>query len=92
MAGGVAVIQVGATETELKERKNRMEDALAATRAAVEEVLWLGEEAFVESLAALEKLTAEEADELTGIKIIKKALEEPLRQLFVMPVWKVRWL
>lgn len=83
LAGGVAVIQVGAaTETELKERKNRMEDALAATRAAVEEgIVAGGGVAFVESLAALEKLTAEEADELTGIKIIKKALEEPLRQI-----------
>ncbi len=60
-----------------------MEDALAATRAAVEEgiVAGGGGVAFVESLAALEKLTAEEADELTGIKIIKKALEEPLRQI-----------
>ena len=83
LAGGVAVNQVGAaTETELKERKNRMEDALAATRAAVEEgIVAGGGVAFVESLAALEKLTAEEADELTGIKIIKKALEEPLRQI-----------
>jgi chaperonin GroEL len=83
LAGGVAVIQVGAaTETELKERKSRIEDALAATRAAVEEgIVAGGGAAFIESLAALENLTADDPDEMTGINIIKKALEEPIRQI-----------
>lgn len=83
LAGGVAVIQVGAaTETELKERKNRIEDALAATRAAVEEgIVAGGGTALIESLSALDKLTSEIPDEMTGINIIKKALEEPIKQI-----------
>ncbi|MDD2212539.1 MAG: chaperonin GroEL [Clostridia bacterium] len=83
LAGGVAVIQVGAaTETELKERKNRIEDALAATRAAVEEgIVAGGGTAFIESLTVLENLTAKNPDEQTGINIVKKALEEPIKQI-----------
>ncbi|MGI6587359.1 MAG: chaperonin GroEL [Peptococcia bacterium] len=83
LAGGVAVIQVGAaTETELKERKSRIEDALAATRAAVEEgIVAGGGAAFIESLAALENLTVSNPDEMTGVNIIKKALEEPIKQI-----------
>ncbi|NLK51964.1 MAG: chaperonin GroEL [Syntrophomonadaceae bacterium] len=82
MAGGVAVIQVGAaTETELKEKKHRMEDALSATRAAVEEgIVSGGGTVLIDILPALDELQAE-GDELTGIKIVRKALEEPLRQI-----------
>lgn len=83
LSGGVAVIQVGAaTETELKEKKHRIEDALAATRAAVEEgIVPGGGTAFINILPALDKVTSDIPDELTGIKIIKKALEEPVRQI-----------
>lgn len=82
LAGGVAVIQVGAaTETELKEKKHRIEDALSATRAAVEEgIVAGGGTAFINALPALEALKAE-GDEKTGIDIIKRALEEPIRQI-----------
>ncbi|NPV43861.1 MAG: chaperonin GroEL [Firmicutes bacterium] len=82
LAGGVAVIQVGAaTETELKEKKHRIEDALSATRAAVEEgIVAGGGTAFINALPALEALKAE-GDEKTGIDIIKRALEEPVRQI-----------
>lgn len=82
LAGGVAVIQVGAaTETELKEKKHRMEDALSATRAAVEEgIVPGGGTILINVLPALDELQAE-GDELTGINIVKKALEEPLRQI-----------
>lgn len=83
LAGGVAVIQVGAaTETELKEKKHRIEDALAATRAAVEEgIVPGGGTAFIGILPALDKLEADDPDEKTGIMVIKKALEEPVRQI-----------
>jgi chaperonin GroEL len=83
LSGGVAVIQVGAaTETELKEKKHRIEDALAATRAAVEEgIVSGGGAALLDALDALKDLTSEETDEDTGIKIIRKALEEPLKQI-----------
>jgi chaperonin GroEL len=82
LAGGVAVIQVGAaTETEMKEKKHRIEDALAATRAAVEEgIVSGGGTAFINVLPALEQIQAE-GDELTGVKIVKKALEEPVKQI-----------
>ncbi len=82
LAGGVAVIEVGAaTETEMKEKKHRIEDALAATRAAVEEgIVPGGGTALINVIPALENITAE-GDELTGIKIIKKALEEPVKQI-----------
>lgn len=82
LAGGVAVIQVGAaTETELKEKKHRIEDALAATKAAVEEgIVSGGGAALINALRAVEKLQAE-GDEATGIALVKKSLEEPLRQI-----------
>ena len=80
LAGGVAVIKVGgATETELKEKKHRVEDALSATRAAVEEgILPGGGVALVNALSCFKKLKAE-GDEATGVNLLKRALEEPLR-------------
>ncbi|MDA8210718.1 MAG: chaperonin GroEL [Clostridia bacterium] len=83
LAGGVAVIQVGAaTETELKEKKLRIEDALNATRAAVEEgIVAGGGTALVDVIPALASITTANSDEATGVAIIKKALEEPLRQI-----------
>jgi len=82
LAGGVAVIQVGAaTETELKEKKHRIEDALAATRAAVEEgIVAGGGTAFIDILDALGTIEAA-GDERTGVNIIKKAMEEPVKQI-----------
>jgi chaperonin GroEL len=82
LSGGVAVIQVGAaTETELKEKKHRIEDALAATKAGVEEgMVPGGGAALIHVIKAVEKIQAE-GDELTGVKLVKKALEEPLRQI-----------
>ncbi len=83
LAGGVAVLYVGAaTEVEMKEKKDRVDDALHATRAAVEEgIVPGGGVAYVRSLSALDKLKGENEDEVTGIAIIKRALEEPLRQI-----------
>ena len=80
LAGGVAVVKVGgATETELKEKKHRVEDALSATRAAVEEgILPGGGVALLNALPALKKLKLG-SDEATGVNILKRALEEPLR-------------
>ncbi len=82
LAGGVAVVQVGAaTETELKEKKHRIEDALAATKAAVEEgIVAGGGVALLNIIPAVEAVKAE-GDELTGVNLVKKALEEPLRQI-----------
>jgi chaperonin GroEL len=82
LVGGVAVIKVGAaTETELKEKKARVEDAMHATRAAVEEgIVPGGGVALLRCIPALEKLKAEE-DEAIGLNIVKRALEEPLRQI-----------
>ena len=82
LAGGVAVINVGAaTETEMKEKKARVEDALHATRAAVEEgIIPGGEIGILRSIPALDKLKLD-GDEQIGVNIIKRALEEPLRQL-----------
>ena len=82
LVGGVAVINVGAaTETEMKEKKARVEDAMHATKAAVEEgIVPGGGVALVRSLAALEKLKAE-GDEQIGINIVKRSLEEPLRMI-----------
>ncbi len=82
LSGGVAVIKVGAaTETELKEKKHRFEDALSATRAAVEEgIVPGGGKIFLLAQAALEGLGSDE-DERTGVKIVQRALEEPLRQI-----------
>jgi chaperonin GroEL len=82
LAGGVAVVKVGApTEVELKEKKLRVEDALSATRAAVEEgIVPGGGVALLRAVAALDKLDKElSGDELTGVRILKKAVEEPLR-------------
>ncbi|HSN58303.1 MAG TPA: chaperonin GroEL, partial [Clostridiaceae bacterium] len=83
LAGGVAVIKVGAaTETELKERKLRIEDALAATKAAVEEgIVPGGGTALLSIVTELEGLTSEDPDIKVGIDIIKKSLEEPIRQI-----------
>lgn len=83
LAGGVAVIKVGAaTETELKEKKHRIEDALSATRAAVEEgIVAGGGTALVNVIGAVEKVEGEPGDETVGVKIVKKALEAPLRQI-----------
>jgi chaperonin GroEL len=83
LAGGVAVIKVGAaTETELKEKKLRIEDALNATRAAVEEgYVAGGGTALIKALKALENLDCEDADEKTGVNIIRKALEAPVKQI-----------
>ncbi len=83
LAGGVAVINVGAaTETEMKEKKLRIEDALNATRAAVEEgIVAGGGTLFANIVPVLEKLDADNPDEKTGIAIVKQALEAPLRQI-----------
>ena len=83
LAGGVAVLYVGATtEVEMKEKKDRVEDALNATRAAVEEgYLPGGGVAYIRSIEALAGLTGENDDETTGIHIIAKAIEEPVRQI-----------
>jgi len=86
LAGGVAVIRVGAaTETEMKEEKYRMEDALNATRAAVEEgVIFGGGSAYIHSIKKVEEATKDlEGDEKTGAKIVLKALEAPLYQIAV---------
>ena len=82
LVGGVAVIKVGAaTETELKEKKARVEDAMHATRAAVEEgIVPGGGVALIRCLAAIDRIKAE-GDEATGINIVKRAIEEPLRQI-----------
>ena len=83
IAGGVAVIYVGAaSEVEMKEKKDRVEDALNATRAAIEEgIIPGGGVGFIRAISAIEKMKGENDDETTGIAIIKRALEEPLRQI-----------
>lgn len=83
LAGGVAVLYVGAaSEVEMKEKKDRVDDALHATRAAVEEgIIPGGGTGFIRALKSLEKLKGENEDEQTGINIIKRAIEEPLRQI-----------
>ena len=83
LVGGVAVIKVGAaTETELKEKKARVEDAMHATKAAAEEgIVPGGGVAFLHAIKALEKTKLEDDDEQTGVNIIRRALEEPLRQI-----------
>lgn len=83
LAGGVAVLYIGApTEVEMKEKKDRVDDALAATRAAVEEgIVPGGGVALIRSMDALEHLTGANDDETTGIAIVKRAIEEPLRQI-----------
>jgi chaperonin GroEL len=83
LAGGVAVLYIGApTEVEMKEKKDRVDDALAATRAAVEEgIVPGGGVALIRAMDALETLTGINDDETTGIAIVKRAIEEPLRQI-----------
>ncbi|KUJ50816.1 MULTISPECIES: chaperonin GroEL [Chryseobacterium] len=83
LAGGVAVLYVGAaSEVEMKEKKDRVDDALNATRAAVEEgIVAGGGVAFVRAISALANLEGINADETTGIRIVKRAIEEPLRQI-----------
>jgi chaperonin GroEL len=83
LAGGVAVLYVGAaSEVEMKEKKDRVDDALSATRAAVEEgIVPGGGVAYIRAIDALEGLKGETEDETTGIEIIKRAIEEPLRQI-----------
>jgi chaperonin GroEL len=83
LAGGVAVLYVGAaTEVEMKEKKDRVDDALAATRAAVEEgIVPGGGVAYIRAIDALDKLKGDNDDETTGIAIVKRAIEEPLRQI-----------
>ncbi|MFH1454011.1 MAG: chaperonin GroEL [Armatimonadota bacterium] len=83
LVGGVVLIKVGAaTETELKEKKHRMEDALSATRAAVEEgIVPGGGVTYINILKELEKVKGENPDEIIGVEIVKKALEEPLKQI-----------
>lgn len=83
LSGGVAVLYIGAaTEVEMKEKKDRVDDALHATRAAVAEgIVAGGGVAYIRSIEALEKLKGSNDDETTGIQIIRRALEEPLRQI-----------
>ncbi|MFZ5431376.1 MAG: chaperonin GroEL [Bacteroidota bacterium] len=83
LAGGVAVIYVGAaSEVEMKEKKDRVDDALSATRAAVEEgIVPGGGVAYIRAIEALTDLKGENEDEQTGVEIIKRAIEEPLRQI-----------
>jgi chaperonin GroEL len=83
LSGGVAVLYVGAaTEVEMKEKKDRVDDALHATRAAVEEgIVPGGGVAYIRSVEAIETLKGTNVDETTGIQIIKRAIEEPLRQI-----------
>ena len=83
LAGGVAVLYVGAnSEVEMKEKKDRVDDALCATRAAIEEgVVAGGGTTYIRALDSLEALKGENADEKVGVDIIKRAIEEPLRQI-----------
>jgi chaperonin GroEL len=83
LAGGVAVLYVGAaSEIEMKEKKDRVEDALSATRAAIEEgIVPGGGVAYIRAIKALENLTGDNKDQNTGIQIVKRAIEEPLRQI-----------
>ena len=83
LSGGVAVLYVGAaSEVEMKEKKDRVDDALRATRAAIEEgIIPGGGVAYIRAIDSLEGLTGDNADETTGIGIIKRAIEEPLREI-----------
>src|SRR5690606_21783375 len=85
LAGGVAVLYVGAaTEVEMKEKKDRVDDALSATRAAVEEgIIPGGGVAFIRAISALKGLEGSNPDETTGIAIVRRAIEEPLRQIVI---------
>ena len=83
LSGGVAVLYVGAaSEVEMKEKKDRVDDALRATRAAIEEgIVAGGGVAYIRAIESLDGLKGENDDETTGIAIIKRAIEEPLRQI-----------
>ena len=83
LSGGVAVLYVGApSEVEMKEKKDRVDDALCATRAAIEEgIIPGGGVAYIRATKALDGLTGDNADETTGIRIVERAIEEPLRQI-----------
>lgn len=83
LAGGVAVIYVGAaTEVEMKEKKDRVDDALHATRAAVEEgIIPGGGVAYIRAASVLDQVDTDNHDEATGVSIVKRAIEEPLRQI-----------
>jgi len=85
LAGGVAVLYVGAnSEVEMKEKKDRVDDALCATRAAIEEgVVAGGSTTYIRALDALKDLKGDNADEQTGINIVERAIEEPLRQIVI---------
>jgi len=90
LAGGVAVLKVGAaTEIEMKEKKARVEDALHATRAAVEEgIVPGGGVAYIRAIPALERLKLTNADEQVGVNIVKRAIEEPIRQIAENAGWE----
>merc|ERR1711879_861692 len=83
LAGGGAVIYIGAaTEVEMKEKKDRVDDALSATRAAVEEgIIPGGGVSYIRAIKNLDKIKGDNEDENTGVQIIRRALEEPLRQI-----------
>ncbi len=83
LAGGVAVLYVGApSEVEMKEKKDRVDDALSATRAAIEEgIIPGGGIAYIRAIESLNDFQGDNEDETTGIEIIKRAIEEPLRQI-----------
>ncbi len=85
LSGGVAVLYIGAaSEVEMKEKKDRVDDSLHATRAAIEEgIVPGGGVAYIRAVSALEKLKGENEDQTTGIEIIKRAIEEPLRQIAI---------
>ena len=85
LAGGVAVLYIGAaSEVELKEKKDRVDDSLHATRAAIEEgIVPGGGVAYIRAISALENLKGDNEDQTTGIEIIKRAIEEPLRQIAI---------
>ena len=85
LAGGVAVLYIGAaSEVEMKEKKDRVDDALHATRAAIEEgIIPGGGVGYIRAIPALEKLKGENDDQNTGIEIVKRAIEEPLRQIVI---------
>ena len=83
LSGGVAIIRVGAaTETELKEKKHRVEDALSATRAAVEEgIVPGGGVALINAMRALDSIQMDYDDEQTGVEIVRRALEAPMKKI-----------
>src|SRR4030066_1375699 len=85
LAGGVAVLYIGAaSEVEMKEKKDRVDDALHATRAAIEEgIIPGGGVAYIRAIPLLEKLRGDNEDQNTGIEIVKRAIEEPLRQIVI---------